>query len=67
MADNPFQNAPEDSEGWKRFERAVDAAVKSGPKHKPAKPANSAEKMKDSKNAHDKRDSSDNRGGDSGN
>ena len=23
-------------ENWKRFERAVDAAVKSGPKHKPA-------------------------------
>jgi len=25
-----------DGDGWKRFERAVDAAVKSGPKHRPA-------------------------------
>jgi hypothetical protein len=24
-------------DGWGRFERAVDAAVKSGPKHRPAK------------------------------
>ncbi|WP_439574170.1 hypothetical protein [Phreatobacter sp.] len=23
-------------DGWDRFERAVDAAIKSGPKHKPA-------------------------------
>src|SRR5215207_6393522 len=26
-------------DGWQRFERAVDAAVKSGPKHRPSKPA----------------------------
>src|SRR4051812_42156537 len=25
-------------DGWERFERAVDAAVKSGPKHRPSKP-----------------------------
>jgi hypothetical protein len=25
-------------DGWERFERAVDAAVKSGPKHRAAKP-----------------------------
>jgi hypothetical protein len=25
-----------DADAWSRFERAVDAAVKSGPKHKPA-------------------------------
>jgi hypothetical protein len=24
-------------DGWKRFENAVDAAVKSGPKHRPSK------------------------------
>jgi hypothetical protein len=29
-----------DPKGWERFERAVDAAVKSGPKHKTAKPKN---------------------------
>jgi hypothetical protein len=29
-----------DPKGWERFERAVDAAVKSGPKHKTAKVAN---------------------------
>jgi hypothetical protein len=26
-----------DPKGWARFEQAVDAAVKSGPKHKPVK------------------------------
>jgi hypothetical protein len=25
------------ADGWARFERAVDAAVKGGPKHRPAK------------------------------
>jgi len=28
-----------DPKGWERFEQAVDAAVRSGPKHKPAKAA----------------------------
>ncbi len=27
----------ERSDGWERFEQAVDAAIKSGPKHRPAK------------------------------
>ena len=58
--------AQEGGESWARFERAVDAAVKSGPKHKSAKPAKSAEQMKDAKNADDKRDSGDNRGGNRG-
>ena len=29
-----FESRPD---GWAQFERAVDAAIKSGPKHKPAK------------------------------
>jgi hypothetical protein len=41
------QKSPEtDTESWARFERAVDAAVKSGPKHKPAqKPSHAASGM----------------------
>jgi hypothetical protein len=34
------------SDGWQRFERAVDAAVKSGPKHRPSKPAAEPAKKK---------------------
>jgi hypothetical protein len=30
-----------DSDSWERFERAVDAAVKSGPKHKKREPEGS--------------------------
>ena len=56
-------DALSERESWGRFERVVDAAVKSGPKHKPAKPAKSAKQVKDAKNANDERDSSDNRGG----
>ncbi len=52
-----------DVSGWDRFEQAVDAAVKSGPKHKITKRAKLAEQVKDTKNANDERDSGDNRGG----
>jgi hypothetical protein len=55
----------EESAAWARFEHAVDAAVKSGPKHKIVKPPNSPEKMKDAKDANDKRDSGDDCGGNS--
>jgi len=30
-------SAENEKEGWARFEQAVDAAIKSGPKHRPAK------------------------------
>jgi hypothetical protein len=32
--DRPAKDAEESKEGWAAFERAVDAAVKSGPKHR---------------------------------
>jgi len=32
----PSEPDSEHPDGWDRFERAVDAAIKSGPKHKPA-------------------------------
>lgn len=42
-------------ESWSRFERAVDAAVKSGPKHRPPK---SVSGVKGSDDTDDKRNSS---------
>jgi hypothetical protein len=41
----------DDGRDWSRFERAVDAAVKSGPMHKTQNPTESANEMKDAKNA----------------
>ncbi len=32
------EDKPDSGEAWKRFEAAVDAAVKSGPKHKTSAP-----------------------------
>jgi hypothetical protein len=57
------QESNESSDAWSRFERAVDAAVKSGPMHKGAK---SPKKMEDAKDAHGKRNSRDNGGDNSG-
>jgi hypothetical protein len=34
---NPTKEIEIHSDAWKRFERAVDAAIKSGPKHRVAK------------------------------
>jgi hypothetical protein len=36
MAKPETKNENEEAESWSRFERAVDAAVKSGPMHKTA-------------------------------
>jgi hypothetical protein len=40
MKSKPKDNDKEDlrPDGWQRFEKAVDAAIKSGPKHKTATP-----------------------------
>jgi hypothetical protein len=35
-------------DGWERFGKAVDAAVKSGPKHRPAKPVKKVRKARKS-------------------
>jgi hypothetical protein len=34
--DKPIGAADDEKESWSKFEHAVDAAVKSGPMHKPA-------------------------------
>jgi hypothetical protein len=36
--DKTFENSDFRPDGWERFEKAVDAAVQGGPKHKAAKP-----------------------------
>jgi hypothetical protein len=36
-------------DAWERFERAVDAAIKSGPKHRAAKKKTATKKTKSSK------------------
>jgi hypothetical protein len=38
------QKGGADKEAWARFERAVDAAVKSGPKHKVSTPVSKKER-----------------------
>jgi hypothetical protein len=38
-----------DPKGWERFERAVDAAVKTGPKHKRLKPTVSGRRRRKAK------------------
>jgi hypothetical protein len=45
------QKGGEDKEAWSRFERAVDAAVKGGPKHKPA-PVNKKERPASKRRVH---------------
>jgi hypothetical protein len=34
----PEGRAEQRPDAWQRFERAIDAAIKGGPKHRPAKP-----------------------------
>jgi hypothetical protein len=40
-------------DGWDRFKRAVDAAVKNGPKHRPSKKTPSSRKPEGDEKPHD--------------
>ncbi|HLH12436.1 MAG TPA: hypothetical protein VKV77_11235 [Methylovirgula sp.] len=51
---NPHHTSDE-AEHWARFERAVDAAVKSGPKHRGTKPPKDLKKS-DAKSARPQRE-----------
>jgi hypothetical protein len=52
-SEQEFDTRPD---GWQRFEQAVDAAIKSGPKHRPAKAQKPARKTSGSgvKDSHDR-------------
>jgi hypothetical protein len=41
------------ADGWDRFKRAVDAAVKSGPKHRPSKKTLASQKPEGDEKPHD--------------